>query len=104
MPIWPLGSAPAARTDDSCWKPCKENYLFNARAMSSQVLRGKFMAHLKKACQCGQIKMAGDEFNQFKARLYEKHWIIDVHEPVKNPAHVIEYLARYTHQQPYQST
>ena len=63
----------------------------------SQVFRGKFMAHLKKACQCGQINMAGDEFNQLKARLYEKPWIIDVREPVKNPEHVLEYLARYTH-------
>jgi hypothetical protein len=86
----------ALSADGACWKPCKENYLFNARAMS-QVFRGKFMAHMKKACQCGQIKMAGDEFNQLKARLYEKPWIIDVREPVKNPAHVIEYLARYTH-------
>ena len=86
----------ALSADGSCWRPCKENYLFNARAMS-QVFRGKFMAHMKKACQCGQINMAGDEFNQLKARLYEKDWIIDVREPVKNPAHVIEYLARYTH-------
>ncbi len=86
----------ALSADGSCWRPCKENYLFNARAMS-QVFRGKFMAHMKKACQSGQIKMAGDEFNQLKARLYEKHWIIDVREPVKNPAHAIEYLARYTH-------
>ena len=86
----------ALSVDGACWKPCKENYLFNARAMSL-VFRGKFMAHMKKACQCGQIKMAGDEFNQLKARLYEKPWIIDVREPVKNPAHIIEYLARYTH-------
>ncbi len=77
------------------WRPCKDDYLFNARAMSL-VFRGKFMAHMKKACQGGQIKMGGDEFNRLKARLYEKPWIIDVREPVKNPEHVLEYLARYT--------
>ncbi len=32
-----------------------------------------------------------------KARLYEKPWIVDVRDPVKNPEHVLEYLARYTH-------
>jgi hypothetical protein len=80
----------------ACWRPCKDGYLFNARAMSL-VFRGKFMAHMKKACQCGQIKIAEDEFNRLKARLYEKPWIIDVREPVKNPEHVLEYLARYTH-------
>jgi hypothetical protein len=32
-----------------------------------------------------------------KARLYEKPWIVDVRDPVNNPEHVLEYLARYTH-------
>jgi hypothetical protein len=32
-----------------------------------------------------------------KARLYEKPWIVDVRDPVNNPQHVLEYLARYTH-------
>jgi hypothetical protein len=82
--------------DGASWRPCKGDYLFNQRAMSL-VFRGKFMAHLKKACQRGHIKIAEDEFNRLKARLYEKPWIIDVREPVKNPKHVLEYLARYTH-------
>ncbi len=86
----------ALSSNGACWRPCKDDYLFNARAMSL-VFRGKFMAHMKKACQCGQIKIAEDEFNRLKARLYEKPWIIDVREPVKNPEHVLEYLARYTH-------
>jgi hypothetical protein len=86
----------ALSSDGSCWRPCKGDYLFNQRALSL-VFRGKFMAHMKKACQGGHLKIAGDEFNQLKARLYEKPWIIDVRDPVKNPEHVLEYLARYTH-------
>ncbi len=86
----------ALSSNGAHWRPCKDGYLFNARAMSL-VFRGKFMAHMKKACQRGDLEIAEDEFNRLKARLYEKPWIIDVREPVKNPEHVLEYLARYTH-------
>jgi hypothetical protein len=41
--------------------------------------------------------LPSDRFNPLKARLYEKPWIVDVRDPVKNPEHVLEYLARYTH-------
>jgi hypothetical protein len=82
--------------DGSRWRPCKGKYLFNARALSL-VFRGKFMAHLKMAGERGHLNITDDEFNQLKARLYEKPWIVDVREPVKNPEHVLAYLARYTY-------
>jgi len=82
--------------DGSRWRPCKGEYLFNARALSL-VFRGKFMAHLKRAGERGHLNITDDEFNQLKARLYEKPWIVDVREPVKNPEHVLAYLARYTY-------
>jgi hypothetical protein len=82
--------------DGSKWRPCKGNYLFNERALSL-VFRGKFMDLMKQASQRQNIKLAGNEYARLKARLYEKPWIIDVREPVKNPQHVLEYLARYTH-------
>jgi len=80
----------------ACWRPSKDDYLFNARAMSL-VFRGKFMTYMKMACQRKDLEITDNEFNQLKARLYEKPWIIGVREPVKNPEHVLEYLARYTH-------
>ena len=86
----------AVSPDGSCWIPCKGNYLFNERALSL-VFRGKFMDLVKKACQREDLQFAGNEYDQLKARLYEKPWIIDVREPVKRPEHVLEYLARYTH-------
>ena len=82
--------------DGSRWIPCKGNYLFNARALSL-VFRGKFMERMKKACQRQDLKLAGEDYNPLKARLYEKPWIVDVRDPVNNPQHVLEYLARYTH-------
>jgi hypothetical protein len=86
----------AVSTDGSRWTPCKGNYLFNTRALSL-VFRGKFMELTKKACQRQDVKLAKEQYNHLKTRLYEKPWIIDVRDPVKNPEHVLEYLARYTH-------
>ena len=86
----------AVSKDGSRWTPCKGNYLFNEQALSL-VFRGKFMDRMSTACQHGDIKFAGDEYNQLKDRLYEKNWIIDVRDPVNSPEHVLQYLARYTH-------
>ncbi len=80
----------------SRWMPVKGKYLFNARALSL-VFRGKYMAQMTKACLHKDRKLAGRDYNQLKARLYEKPWIVDVRDPVNNPQHVLEYLARYTH-------
>lgn len=51
------------------------------------------MEWMKKACQRQDFKPAGDDFNHQKVRLYETPWILDVHDPVKNPEHVLAYLA-----------
>ena len=86
----------AVAQDGSRWISCKGNYLFNARALSL-VFRGKFMDLIKTACQREDLKLTRIQYHQLKARLYKKPWIIDVRDPVKNPQHVLEYLARYTH-------
>jgi hypothetical protein len=84
----------AVAPDGSRWMSCKGDYLFNARALSL-MFRGKFMDRMKQACQA--LRLADHDFNPMKARLYEKPWIVDVRDPVHNPEHVLEYLARYTH-------
>ena len=61
------------------------------------MFRGKFMDRVKKACRCRALKLADHDFNPLKAQLYETPWIVDVRDPVNNPQHVLEYLARYTH-------
>jgi len=86
----------AVLKDGSSWRPLKGDYLFNQQALSL-VFRGKFMDHMSRACRCGNLKFAGDQYQKLKARLYEKNWIIDVRDPVKSSDHVLEYLARYTH-------
>ena len=86
----------AVSKDGSSWRPLKGDYLFNQQALSL-VFRGKFMDHMSRACRCGNLKFAGDQYQKLKASLYEKNWIIDVRDPVKRPDHVLEYLPRYTH-------
>jgi len=61
------------------------------------VFRGKFIEHMTNASQRRDLKFAGDSYNWLKSRLYEKKWVVDVRDPVRNPEHVLEYLARYTH-------
>ncbi len=86
----------AVSNDGLSWIPCKGDYLFNERALSI-MFRGKFMSYMKKACQLGALSFTEVQYQNLKARLYQKHWIIDVRDPVKRPEHVLEYLARYTH-------
>jgi len=86
----------AVSKDGSRWIPCKGNYLFNEQALSL-VFRGKFMDQMNRACRSENIKFADREYKILKNKLYEKNWIIDVRDPVKNPEHVLEYIARYTH-------
>ena len=61
------------------------------------VFRGKFMHDMNHARQCEKLRLTGNEYKKLKNKLYAKKWIVDVRDPVKNPEHVLEYLARYTH-------
>jgi len=86
----------AVSKDGACWTSCKSNYLFNKKALS-MVFRGKFMHYMRQVRQCEKLKLSGNEYKKLKNTLHAKKWIVDVRDPVKNPEHVLEYLARYTH-------
>jgi hypothetical protein len=77
------------------WIPCKDNYLFNQEALSL-VFRGKFIQHLTRAMHRGKLSFDGG-YGQFKNRLYKHKWVVSVREPIEEPQHVLQYLARYTH-------
>ena len=78
------------------WLPVKNDYLFNEEALS-RAFRGKFMDRLKHARKTGAFKFVGRSYGKFKNMLYVKNWVVSVRDPVKQPEHVLEYLARYTH-------
>ena len=77
------------------WIPCKDNYLFNQEALSL-VFRGKFIDRLTRAIRQQKIDV-GEKYHRFKKKLYKHKWVVSVREPIKQPQHVLEYLARYTH-------
>ena len=77
------------------WIPCKENYLFNQGALSV-VFRGKFIDHLTGTVRRGKLKI-DPGYQQLKGKLYKHKWVVSVREPIKQPQHVLEYIARYTH-------
>jgi hypothetical protein len=77
------------------WVPCKNNYLFNQEALSL-VFRGKFIDRLTRAVHRGKLHVDG-QYQPFKKSLYKHKWVVSVRPPIKQPQHVLEYLARYTH-------
>jgi hypothetical protein len=77
------------------WTPCKDTYLFNQEALSV-VFRGKFVHHLRRAAMRGSLNVEQTD-RQIKNKLYKHKWVVSVREPITNPQHVLEYLARYTH-------
>jgi hypothetical protein len=77
------------------WIPCKENYLFNQEALSL-VFRGKFIDQFRRATQCGHLNLKETD-SHLKSKLYKHKWVVSVRDPITNPQHVLEYLARYTH-------
>jgi len=77
------------------WIPCNHNYLFNQQALSL-VFRGKFIDHLTRAARCNHLNFAGG-YQPLKNKLYTHKWVVSVRDPIKQPEHVLEYLARYTH-------
>jgi hypothetical protein len=86
----------AVAKDGMRWIPCKGDYLFNHNALAL-VFRGKFMDRMRHDIRCGKLKFAGNQYERLKNKLYAKNWVVDVRDPVKNPEHVLQYLARYTH-------
>ena len=77
------------------WIPCNDHYLFNQEALSV-VFRGKFIYHLKRAVFRGKLNLDG-QYQPLKNNLYKHKWVVNVREPIKQPQHVLQYLARYTH-------
>jgi hypothetical protein len=72
------------------------SYLFNQQALSL-VFRAKFMQRMGLACQSNKLRFVADAYRKLKNTLFTKKWVVSVRDPVNQPQHVLEYLARYTH-------
>ena len=70
-----------------------------------QVYRGKLVAGLREAYRQGRLSFPGRlaplrtavAFSAFLRSLYRQTWVVYAKPPFGSPAHVLHYLARYTH-------
>jgi hypothetical protein len=94
------GIAPDGRS----WVPCRNGFFLPVRVLGA-LFRGKFLHHLKRAFARSLLSLKGSleaiatrsDFNAYLRPLYEVPWMVYAKPPFGGPAHVLKYLARYTH-------
>jgi predicted Zn-ribbon and HTH transcriptional regulator len=90
--------------DQKRWRPAHKNFLFPIKALSI-VFCGKFLDLLKSACARNKLLFVGQTaslldpaaFQALFNALRKKPWIVYAKKPFGSPAHVLDYLGRYTH-------
>jgi len=83
--------------DGERWVDTSDKYLFPVKALS-RVFRGKFLDALARADARGELDAGGEEgLARLRDRAYRKNWVVYAKAPFGGPAHLVEYLGRYTH-------
>ena len=90
--------------DHQRWIASRTHFFLPVKVLS-RVFRGKFVAGLRRAAECGQSAFHGDclslappqAFRAFLGTLYREDWVVYAKPPFGGPEHVLQYLARYTH-------
>jgi hypothetical protein len=90
--------------DRSRWIRCRERY-FLPVAVLRRMFRGKFLSLLAEAYRARRLNLSGkcsylantSAFDRLLRQLKAKKWVVYAKRPFRDPAHVIKYLARYTH-------
>src|SRR5262249_27521533 len=70
-----------------------------------KLFRGKLVANVRQAFRAGRLDFPGRlaplkpeaAFRAFLRSLYRQSWVVYAKPPFGSPAHVLHYLARYTH-------
>ena len=89
-------------TDGTRWVACRPGFFLPVRILS-RLFRGKFLHHLKRAH--GKLGFHGQleplrtpaAFRAYLRPLHRRDWVVYAKPPFGGPAHVLRYLARYTH-------
>jgi hypothetical protein len=90
--------------DRKCWVPSRRRFLLPV-AVLRKMFRGKFLSFLAAAFRKKQLRFPGRlthladtaAFDRFLRQLRGKTWVVYAKRPFAGPAHIIKYLARYTH-------
>jgi Putative transposase/Transposase zinc-binding domain len=97
-------AAGALSANGERWIDADPRFLFPVRALST-VFRGKFCEALAQASSTGALSLAEgpaalgtpEGFEQLRAQLYAKEWVVYAKAPFAGPEHVLDYIGRYTH-------
>jgi len=85
-------------TDGDRWvRAGRGRYLFPVKVMGA-LFRGKFLDGLRRLRERGEVD-AGDDaaFHRLLDDLYRQSWVVYAKRPFGGPAHVYQYVGRYTH-------
>ena len=88
----------------SRWVRCRRRFCLPIRVLR-KMFRGKFLAFLAAAFRNKKLRLSGTTphltnpaaFDRLHRQLKSKTWVVYAKRPFGGPAHVIKYLARYTH-------
>ena len=90
--------------DHARWISSRSRFFLPVKVLS-RVLRGKFVAGLKRAFRRKRLAFHGaclplsneQAFAQFLRTLFRQDWVVYSKPPFGGPKHGLQYLARYTH-------
>jgi hypothetical protein len=90
--------------DGARWIHARPTFFLPVKVLR-QIFRGKLVAGLREAFQHGRLQFPGAlqpfasevAFRAFLRSLYRQSWVVYAKPPFGSPAHVLHYLARYTH-------
>ena len=90
--------------DGTQWIPCRPHFFLPVRVLSRR-FRRLYLAGLASLYAQGHLTLLGrcrklaepQPWRQFLADVRDKDWVVYAKEPLREPQHVLKYLARYTH-------
>ena len=90
--------------DGTRWIHARPTFFLSVKILR-QVFRGKLVAGLREAFRHGRLTFPGalqtvapePAFRAWLRSLYRQAWVVYAKPPFGSPAHVLHYLARYTH-------
>ena len=90
--------------DGARWIHARPNFFLPVKVLR-QVFRGKLVAGLRRAWREGRLSFPGalqalapeTAFRRWLRSLHHQPWVVYAKPPFGSPAHVLHYLARYTH-------
>src|SRR2546428_4894918 len=90
--------------DGTQWIPCRPHFFLPVRVLSRR-FRRLYLAGLEQTYAHGQLSLMErcrelaepTPWQRLLAALRDKEWVVYAKEPLREPQHVLKYLARYTH-------